>query len=638
MKPSRCSLTISLMFVSLISVFAQEPELRGVWMTPRSDGGFWSKAQIAQAMDSVTENNFNVVYFNAWSRGWPLWRSDVFFRETGYWTDPAAGERDILQEAITEAHRRGLEIEAWMEYGFAGWWSGSNLPGYPKGPLFATQPDWLARDSGGSDEFPIPQGVFYWMNHNHPGARQFLIELHKEIAEKYDIDGIELDRIRYPNLNCGYDSLSIATFRSEMGNPTVWPAASDPQWMRWRADRLNLFHQAVYDSIKSANRFVIVSNAPSHYGSGLSYSAYQSFLQDWRQWLNAGKLDAAHVQMYVQPTLLQSYIPSALEGLPPEVASRVYAGIAVKPGGVTMTPTEMIQLIGTARISGLKGQSIWYHNDLISTGYFGLIKSQVYRSRVPLPYHSQGWRSGGLIQDEGGAAKGEGWTQSPPNVTTAWMGRFLYADSSGPRWIEYAFDIPVSAYYEVYVYISQLLLPQMTTRATYEVLYGAGAMAQVVVDQSDIALAGWHKLGDFHLEGGGSRAVVRLSNTGIGAGKWVTADAAMLILNRRLSPSAIVSVEEHESERHAPEAGFIQNYPNPFNSATTILYHVPRQGRVRIDVFDTLGRSVATPVDSEQEEGIHIVPFDGSSLSSGLYVLRLQAGWALASRKMMLTK
>jgi len=168
----------AILFVS--TLFAQQAELRGIWMTPRNGSGFWTKAEIARAMDSVANNNFNVVYFNAWSRGWPLWRSDYFYSHTGYYTDPAAGNRDILQEAIAEAHCRGLEIEAWCEYGFVAWWNGNSLPGYPKGPLLALHPDWIAKKRDGREEFESGHvGVFYWMSHNHPTPhlRKQLVQL-----------------------------------------------------------------------------------------------------------------------------------------------------------------------------------------------------------------------------------------------------------------------------------------------------------------------------------------------------------------------------------------------------------------------------------------------------------------------------
>ena len=135
-----------IIFLLLPEAGAQVKELRGVWVTPREGNSIWTKARIAAVMDSIAASGMNTVYFNAWSRGFPLWRSDVFEAETGYLTDPAAGSRDLLEEALAEAHRAGLEIEAWMEYGYVAFWSGYNPTGISKGPLFGNHPDWLARD------------------------------------------------------------------------------------------------------------------------------------------------------------------------------------------------------------------------------------------------------------------------------------------------------------------------------------------------------------------------------------------------------------------------------------------------------------------------------------------------------------
>jgi len=81
-----------------------------------------------------------------------------------------------------------------------------------------------------------------------------------------------------------------------------------------------------------------------------------------------------------------------------------------------------------------------------------------------------------------------------------------------------------------------------------------------------------------------------------------------------------------------------QNYPNPFNPATTIEYTLPATGRVRLEVFDVLGRVVAVLVDREEAVGTHSVPFDASSLASGLYLYRLTSGDKVETMKMMLLK
>ena len=81
-----------------------------------------------------------------------------------------------------------------------------------------------------------------------------------------------------------------------------------------------------------------------------------------------------------------------------------------------------------------------------------------------------------------------------------------------------------------------------------------------------------------------------------------------------------------------------QNYPNPFNPATQIRYELPQAGQVSLEVFDMAGRRVAELVNGQVNAGVHTVSFDGSGLSSGVYMYRLQAGGQVFTRKLTLIK
>ena len=81
-----------------------------------------------------------------------------------------------------------------------------------------------------------------------------------------------------------------------------------------------------------------------------------------------------------------------------------------------------------------------------------------------------------------------------------------------------------------------------------------------------------------------------------------------------------------------------QNYPNPFNPSTTIRYGLPSRSHVTLTVFNTLGQQVATLVQGEQEAGYHEVQFDASSLASGVYLYRLQAGDFVHTNRLLLLK
>jgi hypothetical protein len=74
------------------------------------------------------------------------------------------------------------------------------------------------------------------------------------------------------------------------------------------------------------------------------------------------------------------------------------------------------------------------------------------------------------------------------------------------------------------------------------------------------------------------------------------------------------------------EFSLSQNYPNPFNPATVVSYQLPVARRVRIAIYDILGREVAVLLDEQKAPGKYQVEFDGAKLSSGVYIYRLTAG------------
>jgi hypothetical protein len=86
------------------------------------------------------------------------------------------------------------------------------------------------------------------------------------------------------------------------------------------------------------------------------------------------------------------------------------------------------------------------------------------------------------------------------------------------------------------------------------------------------------------------------------------------------------------------EFSLSQNYPNPFNPVTTIKYSLPQDVKVVIKIYDILGREVRTLVNQVQQTGYYDVKFDGSSLASGVYFYRIEAGDFIVSKKMVLVK
>lgn len=80
------------------------------------------------------------------------------------------------------------------------------------------------------------------------------------------------------------------------------------------------------------------------------------------------------------------------------------------------------------------------------------------------------------------------------------------------------------------------------------------------------------------------------------------------------------------------------NFPNPFNNSTTITFDLVEPQIVKIALFNLLGQNVATLVNEVREAGRHTINFDATALSSGVYLVRYEAGTYSALSKMMLLK
>ncbi len=98
---------------------------------------------------------------------------------------------------------------------------------------------------------------------------------------------------------------------------------------------------------------------------------------------------------------------------------------------------------------------------------------------------------------------------------------------------------------------------------------------------------------------------------------------------------------------NSPPTGFVlyQNYPNPFaangafgTALTTIRYALYNASPVRVEVFDAMGRKVATLVNARQDPGFRMVQWNASHFTSGVYFCRLQAGAFVQIRKMILLR
>ncbi len=81
-----------------------------------------------------------------------------------------------------------------------------------------------------------------------------------------------------------------------------------------------------------------------------------------------------------------------------------------------------------------------------------------------------------------------------------------------------------------------------------------------------------------------------------------------------------------------------QNYPNPFNPTTTISFTLSESDKVLIEIFNMLGQKIVTLIDKKMHVGHHSIQFDGSKLSSGVYLYVKRTSKYLDIKKMLLLK
>ena len=86
-------------------------------------------------------------------------------------------------------------------------------------------------------------------------------------------------------------------------------------------------------------------------------------------------------------------------------------------------------------------------------------------------------------------------------------------------------------------------------------------------------------------------------------------------------------INNEEKEQIIPkEYSLYQNYPNPFNPTTTIKFDLPKDGLITLEIYDILGRRITTLINENRSAGSYEQVFNASSLASGVYVYKLQAG------------
>lgn len=261
-------------------------ELRGVWLTNIDSDVLFGRDRLKTALQKLDELNFNTVYPAVWNWGYTLYPSQVAAKVIGRSLDPTPGlqGRDMLKEIVTEGHKQGLTVIPWFEFGFMA----------PADSLLAKRrPQWLTNSSNGTRI--VKEGIHdrVWLSPFRPDVQQFIQDLIVEIVKNYDIDGIQFDDHFGLPSELGYDPYTVALYKREHRGQAPSKNPKDPEWVRWRANKITQFMKRVFTAIKAVKPDCIVSVAPNP-----QRFSYEYFLADWQRWERMGLIEDLVLQIY----------------------------------------------------------------------------------------------------------------------------------------------------------------------------------------------------------------------------------------------------------------------------------------------------------------------------------------------------
>lgn len=297
-------------------------EARGVWLRPTLNA---KREYIFDTVKSIWEAGFNQVYLEI------LFDNSTIIampEDSLYTQNPALAGEDILKTYIEACHSYGIEIHAWMSVFRVGYKGSKNT----NNSIGIKKPEWLNISKNGLDYVENAYGDAFFVNPALPEVRQYLLESYMYIAKNYDLDGFQLDYIRYPNKqdgeDFGYDDYTIGLYKEKYGkDPRNFTAGSD-DYQSWCEFRASFVTQFVRDFKIKLNEI-----RPDMYLSAAVAPGYEQTLvnmcQDSVTWLEEGLIDIAHPMAYGTTDAVLRYIGETVRA----ASSSVFTCIGVSDQG-----------------------------------------------------------------------------------------------------------------------------------------------------------------------------------------------------------------------------------------------------------------------------------------------------------------
>ncbi|HEY9603068.1 MAG TPA: family 10 glycosylhydrolase, partial [Allocoleopsis sp.] len=302
-----------------------QPEIRAIWLDRGTIVKAKSEQDLAKIFDKLAAAGFNTVFFETVNASYPIYPSRVAPEQ-----NPLTRGWDPLAAAVKLAHERKMELHAWV-WAFAAANQRHNAilnqPANYPGPVLKAHPDWAMFDRQGRLFASDTKKAFF--DPANPEVRRYLLALIEEIATRYDVDGIQLDYIRYPfqdvqgKQSYGYGQAARQIFKEQTGYDPIKVYPSNRElWQKWtnfRVQQIDSFVATVAQRLRSQRPNLILSAAVFPLPRA---ERVQRLQQNWEDWAIRGDIDlmvpmtyamdSRALQTLAQPSLSDSSLGSAL--------------------------------------------------------------------------------------------------------------------------------------------------------------------------------------------------------------------------------------------------------------------------------------------------------------------------------------
>ncbi len=274
------------------------PQLRALWVDAFGPG-FKTQAEVNDLIAYAQKLKLNALFVQVGRR------MDCFCNRSSVprSSDPKLAKNfDPLAAIIQKAKPLGIQVHAWIITTAA---FNSAEPQFSSNHVMATHgrtsPDpWVTMNTAGNSRI----GRDEILDVGHPAAADYIAKFYISVLENYDIDGIQFDRVRYPDSGdaqfrpvWGYNPTSLARFQQETGR-TDTPDPLDAQWSDWRRDQITNLVRRIYLEAKIRKPKLWVSaatityrTAPRNLEEFKRTRTYSEVLQNWAGWTAEGILD-----------------------------------------------------------------------------------------------------------------------------------------------------------------------------------------------------------------------------------------------------------------------------------------------------------------------------------------------------------